>query len=247
MSFPPKTLARDRAFLIALWDNLSHRQLSSLEKARALFKLKDMCGMPDKSIVGAFLPALGLAPNENVLHNHLLLNELDPGLRRCLAEGRLTQASVEFLAEMPAPMQASFASLMNGVRWSSSLQKKILGLLDELRTSAGKAFDEPLKSPQVLAILEDAGLSPFQKGERVYEILYRLQHPRLSQAEDRFLARKKKLALPGSMQIEPHPFFEEPGLRVEFHASSVEHFRQLASALHDAAQSPDMERLFDLD
>ena len=81
----------------------------------------------------------------------------------------------------------------------------------------------------------------------MYDVLYRLQHPRLSQAEDRFLAHKKKLALPSTIQIEAHPFFEEPGLHVEFHASSIERFRRLAAALHDAAQSPDIERLFDLD
>jgi len=235
------------AFLLALWDNLAHRQLSPLEKARTLSKLKDMCGMPNEKLVRIYLPALGLAPNENVLQSHLLLNALHPDLRRCLAEGKLTQYSAEFLAGMPAPVQISIAALMNGIRWSASLQKKALQLLDALRATDDSALDAPLKSPQVLAILDDAGLSPFQKGDKVYEILYRRQHPRLSQAEDRFLAHKKKLALPGSIQIDAHPFFEEPGLRVEFHASGIDRFRQLAAALHDAAQSTDMERLFDLD
>jgi hypothetical protein len=35
-------------------------------------------------------------------------------------------------------------------------------------------------------------------------------------------------------------------LRVAFQASSLERFRQLASALNNAARSPEMERLFDL-
>jgi ParB-like chromosome segregation protein Spo0J len=238
---------RAGAFHIALWDNLSHRQFSALEKARALFKLKNMCGISDESLVRTYLPALGLAPNENVLKIHLLLNAVHQDLRRCLAEGKLTQSSVEVLAEMPAQMQAGIAAMMNGIRWSASLQKKTLQLLDELRATTGNSFDAPLKSLQVLAILEDAGLSPFQKGDKVYEALYRLQNPRLSQAEARFFASREKLALPGTIQINPHAFFEEPGVRVEFRAPSVDRFRQLASALHDAAQSPDMERLFDLD
>jgi hypothetical protein len=235
------------AFHIALWDNLSHRQLSPLEKARSLFKLKNTCDIPDENLVGTYLPALGLAPNENVLHGHLLLNDLHQNLRHCLAEGKLTQSSVEFLAEKPAQVQAGIAALMNGIRWSASLQKKVLYLLDELGARTGNPFDAPLKSAQVQAILENAGLSPFMKGDKVYEALYRLQNPRLSHAEARFLANKEKLALPGSIQIDPHPFFEEPCLRVEFRAPSIEQFRRLASALHDAAQSPDLERLFDLD
>jgi hypothetical protein len=238
---------RTGAFLMALWDNLSHRQLDPLEKARILLKLQNMCGISNEKLVSVFLPILGMAANENVLHGHMLLNEMHHDLRRCLIEGKLTQSSVECLAEMPVQVQASFAALMNRIRWSASLQKKILHLLDELRATTGGGFDAPLDSPQLQAILEDAALSPFQKGEKVYEVLYRLQYPRLSQAEDRFLAHKKMLGLPGSIQIDAHPFFEEPGLRVEFHASSVERFRQLASALHDAAQLPDIERLFELD
>jgi hypothetical protein len=235
------------AFHIALWDNLSHRQFSPLESARALFKLKNICGVPEEALVRTYLPALGLAPNENVLRSHLLLNELHQDLRRCLVEGKLTQSSVEFLAEKPPRIQAGIAALMDGIRWSASLQKKALYLLDELGARTGDPFDAPLESAPVPAILEDAGLSSFQKGEKVYEALYRIQNPRLSHSEARFLASKEKLGLPGSIQIDPHPFFEEPGLRVEFRAPDIERFRRLAAALHDAARSRDIERLFDLD
>jgi hypothetical protein len=242
----PEDYDHSRAFLLALWDNLAHRQLTVLEKARVLYTLRNLCGVPDERLVGDFLPAIGLAPNGNVLRSHLLMNQLHPDLRRCFGEEKLTQSSIERLAEMPAQAQSSIAALMAGIRWSASLQKKALQLLDDLAASSGNGFDAPLKDPQVLAILEDGGLSSFQRGEKVYEFLYRLQNPRLSQAEDRFSANRKKLALPGSIQVDPHPFFEEPGLRVAFQASSLERFRQLASALNVAARSPEMERLFDL-
>lgn len=236
-----------KAFELALWDNLSHRQLDPLEKARALFKLKNMCGVPNDKLVSVYLPILGLAPNANVLHNCILLNGVHQDLRRCLIEGRLTQSSVEYLAELPAQIQEYVASLMSKIRLSASLQKKFLQLLDDLACMTGAHFDAPLKNPQVISILEDAGLSPFQKGEKVYNNIYRIMNPRFSQAVDRFLAQKKLLRLPGSIQINAHPFFEEPGLRVEFDASSIDRFRQLAAALQDAAQSPELEGLFQLD
>lgn len=243
----PEDCGQSQAFLLALWDNLSHRPFSPLEKARALFKLKNTCGIPDEELVGSFLPALGLPPNANVLRSHLLLNELHPDLRRCLAEGMLTQSSVEFLAEKSTQVQAGIAKAMNGFRWSAALQKKVLNLLDDLHASYGGEFDAPLKGSRVTAILEDAGLSFFQKGEKVYDALYRLRNPRLSQAEDRFAANRKKLGLPGSIEIRPHPYFEEQGLRIAFQAPSLQHCRRLAAALNAAAQSPEMEHLFDLD
>jgi hypothetical protein len=234
-------------FELALWDNLSHRQLDPLEKARVLFKLQTMCGVPGDKLVSAYLPILGLAPSRKVLDIYISLNAIRPELRHCLVEGRLTLSSLEFLAELPAGTQECVASLMNRIRLSASLQKKLLNLLDELASVSGNPFDAPLKGAQVLTILEDAGLSLFQKGEKVYDSLYRLMNPRLSQTVDRFLARKKSLKLPGAIRINAHPFFEDPGLRVEFEASSVDCFRQLAAALHDAAQFPEAEELFKFD
>ena len=109
---------------------------------------------------------------------------------------------------------------------------------------AGGEMEAPLDDPGVQAILCDARLSPFQKGEKLHEFLYRMKYPRLSRALDRFQAGKKRLALPGSVRIVPHPFFETADLRVEFQASDAKRFRELAAALHEAAQSPELEELF---
>jgi hypothetical protein len=236
-----------RAFEYALWDNLSHRQLNPLEKARALHKLSRMCGVDEASLVGTYLPALGLSPNSSVLASYLSLNAMHEDLRRCLLEGRLTLSSLESLVEQPAQIQEYLASLMNRIRLSASLQKKVLGLLGELASMQGASFDAPLREPQMLAMLEDAGLSPFQKGEKVHEILYRLVNPRLSRATDRFQAQKKLLDLPGSIQINAHPFFEEPGVHVEFNAPDPERFRRLAASLYEASQSPELDPLFQVD
>jgi len=99
----------------------------------------------------------------------------------------------------------------------------------------------------VSAILDDSRLSPFQKGEVLYEVLYRLKNPRLSQAWERFQAKKKLLGLPGSVRLTPHLFFETADLHVEFDASDVKRFRELSAALQKASQSPELEGLFQLE
>lgn len=236
-----------RAFELALWDNLSIRQLDPLEKARVLFKLQHMCGMSTDRLISAYLPALGLAPSTKILDAYISLNGIHRELRRCLIEDRLTLSSLESLAGLPAKIQESIASLMDRIRLSASLQKKLLGLLDELAARTGEPYDAPLTGPHVLLILEDAGLSSFQKGERIYDELYCLANPRLSQAVELFQARKNSLNLPGAIQINAHPYFENPGLRIDFEASDINRLRQLTAALRDAAQSPAAEELFKLD
>ncbi len=234
-------------FGLALWDNLSHRQLEPLEKARALFGLQQTCGLPNDVLIKTYLPLLGLASHEGVLRAHLALNSVRRGLRHCLSEGQLTHSSIEYLAGMPSHVQDSIAALMTRIRLSASLQRKVLALLEDLSAIAEAQLDAPLDHPEVLAILDDSRLSPYQKGEKLHEALYRLRNPRLSQATDRFLAQKKKLGLPGSIQITSHPFFETADLRVEFSASSVERFREQAALLHRAAQLPELKGMFQLD
>jgi hypothetical protein len=94
--------------------------------------------------------------------------------------------------------------------------------------------------------LDDSRLSPFQKGEKLHQVLCRLRNPRLSRAAERFLAEKKLLGLPGSIQITPDPFFETPGLRVEFNASSADRFRDLTAALQRASQMAALDEMFDV-
>jgi len=231
-------------FELSLWDNLSHRRLNSLEKARLLYKLGNTCGVSRDTLIQTYLPLLGLAPHESVLESYLKLNGIHPALRHWLVEDRLTLSSVDILAAMPHPVQSRIASLMDKIRLSASLQRKVLALLEELSTMAGDPMDAPLDNPVVQSILDDSRLSRFQKGEKLHAILYRMKYPGLSKALDRFQDTKKRLALPGSVRIIPHPFFENADLRVEFQASNAEHFRELTLALQTAAQSPDLEELF---
>jgi hypothetical protein len=233
-----------RIFELALWDNLSHRQLNLLEKARVLLKLQSVCGVSNDRLVRVYMPILGLMPRESLLQSFVLLNSAQPGLRRSLAEDRLTFASIEILVKTPYPVQNSLSALMTNVRLSASLQKKVLSLLEDLAAITDTELDAPLQSPEVLTILDDSRLSPFQKGEKLHEVLYRLRNPGLSLALERFLAQKKLLGLPGSIRITPHPFFETTDLRVEFQASNIERFREMAAALNNAGRLPELEEMF---
>ena len=233
-----------RVLLMALWDNLAHRQLNPLETARFLFNLRNNFAVPDETLIKVYLPLLGLSPAENVLRSHLLLHQIHPALRQCLAEGRLTHTSVDAMACMPVPAQERLAAMMQKIRLSASLQKKFLGLLEDLAAASGNELDAPLSMPEVAAIAADSRLSPFQRGEKVFEWLYRLRNPRLSQAADRFQSELKKLSLPGPIRVRAHPYFEERGLHVEFDAPDAKAFHDLVAELLRAAESPQLNGLF---
>ena len=234
-----------RLFHLALSDNLSHRQLDPLEKARTLFKLTNIFQISEDVLVRIYLPLLGLSPHENVLHSYIRLNEIHPGLRKCLSENRLTLSSLEMLAHMPDQAQARIADLMEKIRLSASLQKKLLEILKDLAMMGGSLPPgKSLDSPEALAVMDDTRLSPFQKGENLYALLYRNRNQRLSKAEEQFRDKKKLLGLPGSIKVSADPFFENPGIHVEFEALNAQRFRELATSLQKAAQTEAIEELF---
>jgi ParB-like chromosome segregation protein Spo0J len=229
---------------LALCDNLAHRTMFPLEQARALVKLRDICGVTRDLLISEYLPRLGLSPHENTLAAYLALHEARTELKRLFAVDTLTLASIERLSKLSEDEQERFAAIMTVVRLSASLQKKTLDLLDDLAGINRAAFTAPLDIPEIQEFLQNAKLSSFQKGDKLYDALYRLRNPRVTRAEADFAAKRKRLGLPGAIRVTPPPYFETAELRVEFAAASPEKFRELAAALQKAADSPDLDKLY---
>jgi ParB/RepB/Spo0J family partition protein len=233
-------------FRMALWENLSHRELSPLENARVLTSLKKHCGVHHDQLVETYLPILGLTPHKNTLRAYLALHDLQSQLREMLNDGRITLASAERLSRAPLSFQSKMSSVLERVRWSASLQRETLDLLEELAAIAGSDPGEILSGIELTETVHDTSLSPFQKGERIHKLLYRKRNPRLSRTEEQFLARQKELSLSPNIRVSPAPFFESSEIRVEFSVRSPQDFRDTAKALERAAQSQALEALFSI-
>ncbi len=243
----PKPASRPlEAFRLALWDNLAHRQLQPLEIARVLFALRHTCGLSRESLIDDYLPSLGLTPRRDLLETYLGLNTLDSELRTQLSAGRLSLAAAGRLATKPPMQQASFATFLSRVRLTASMQRQFLDMVEEIGARDNRAVEAVLSNPELQDVLADTGLSGFQKGERVYEILYRERYPRIAAAEVRFTAERRKMGLPGNVRLTHDRFFETSSIRVEFDADSPVRFRSLASALERASRTPVLDALFDL-
>jgi hypothetical protein len=234
------------AFLKALWDNLSHRQLSPLEAARVLHTLKMGCGVDEGVLVERFLPLLGLSPHRNVLESFIRLHALVPELRQLLASGRVTISTAERLARFTPGDQRTVAPVLEKARFSAALQRELLGLAEDIAAMSGVTPAQVLTQPGVVSITEDAGLSAFQKGEKIHALLYGVRNPRLARARAAFAAEKAALGLPGTVRLSPDPFFESPRLRVEFDAASARDLRESIQALERSCRNAALDRLFSI-
>lgn len=232
-----------QAFRIALLDNLSHRTLNALEKARTLSSLKNSCALDDDSLAETYLPLLGIEPNKKVLHQYLSIMNVDPRLRALHNAGILTLASVERIAGMQEDIQNDLLTVFKNIRLSSSLQRKFFDLVEDLAAIAETGPKEVLSRSELVAALEISELSRFQKGERILDLLHRWRNPRLAQVEEKFSADKKRLGLPGSVHLSHDPFFEKRQLTVEFTVSTAKQFGEMADELQRAAREPILNEL----
>jgi hypothetical protein len=235
------------AFQAALAENLSHRALNPLEKARSISILSSVCGMSQEELIGRVLPILGLPAHKNVVRSYIHLDGLSARLKSFFLDGRLTLATAERLGSYPEPDRETMQQFFEQARWSASLQRRLLSLIEDLAGANGCGIGDIAARASCEAILEDTRLSGFEKGEKIYERLYRISNPRLSAAESAFKEEKEKLGLPGSIRLAPDPYFETTKLRVEFDAANADAFKLAASHLARAAQHPALPKLFRLE
>lgn len=234
-------------FGTAVWDNLSHRQFTSLEHARILARLVHVCRLPADAVVAEWLPALGLPAHKNVLQSYLVLDRMSPRLEVLFRDGRLTLQSVVRLASMGPADQEAAAGLLERIRLSASLQRQTLELVEEIAASAHCSAADVLSRPEILDCADDAASSPFQLGERVHRCLFQIRNPRLSRARERFADARDSLGLPGNVRLSPDPYFETTRVKVEFEVSSPEEFRRVSTAVAGAVTSEALVGLFQVE
>jgi len=189
------------ALHIAIWDNLSHRDLNPLEIARSLSSLRTLCSVPSDTLVEKYLPLLGLEPHKNVLRGYLALHSAHPQIRVMLQDGRVTLSTAERLSAAPQDCQERLAQIFERARWSASAQREVLDLVEDLAAIRECAPAAVFDKEDIASILKYERLSAFEKGHRIRETLYRWRNPKLSAAKERFIAERKRLDLPAWVRL----------------------------------------------
>ncbi len=238
-----------RLFDLALFENLGTRQLSDLEKARAVTKLRAELDVPEEQIISRYLPALSLRPDRF----HYL---------RCLATARLPLAiqrslsglSVEVglrLARWSREEQEFFLETIGHYRASRSNVKRFFELLDELR-----AQPRPRGEATSLAVIwSQSGCEALHRSSskgnagvfrKILEGLHRSRYPEFSGMTSRYEENLRALDFPETVRVSPPPFFEGENLTFELSVNSPRQLARVAGRLGEAAARKEMANLFDL-
>jgi hypothetical protein len=159
---------------------------------------------------------------------------------RLVRDGAVTAATAARLVGLPERSRGAATDMFERVRASASTQRELLDHIEELGEAA--RLRDVAGVPE---ILDDANTSPGEKAERLRALLRRVRYPRLAGAEARFAEERSRLELPRAVRVSHAPYFETPGVKVEFEAATPDAFRRAAEALERAAADPRLHRLFE--
>ncbi|MDY7033535.1 MAG: ParB/RepB/Spo0J family partition protein [Thermodesulfobacteriota bacterium] len=227
------TISERETFLISLYDNLSHRQFNTIEKAIVVNALQNFHSV--ETIISTFLPLMALSAHHSVLNRIKPLIHLDKEFKDAVAEGSLDErAAVKLLSFSHDERKILFGLLLR-LRFGKNKQNEIIDTIHDIVKRDGCPVSEVLDSKELRKVLDDPNLNIPQKGERVRNFLRKLRYPRITQAEEGFMEMKRGLNLGENIKLIHPPFFEGEKWRIEFQFSTTGELKENIEKLGSVA------------
>ena len=218
------TISERETFLISLYDNLSHRQLNTIEKAIVVNALQNLYSV--ETILFRFLPLMGLSAHHSVLNRISPLIHLDKEMKDAVVEGSMDErAAVKLLSFSHEERDILFGLLLR-LRFGKNKQNEIIDTIHDIVKRDGCPVSEVLDSKELREVLDDSNLNIPQKGERVRDFLRKLRYPRIAQVEEGFMEMKRGLNLGENIKLIHPPFFEGEKWRIEFQFSTTDELKE---------------------
>ncbi len=241
--YPEAELSEWDGFLLALFENLAHRDFNEIEKSMVLSKLHYQFGLDPSRIIEEYLPLLGLEAGEAVFRQYLPLIDLDEEIKEYIVRKKLpVRVSSRLLALSPEDRRASFR-LISRLNLGVNRIVEFLTYLEEASRRDEIPVRELLGDQQIEAMLGDEKLTRSKKIELIRKILRRKRYPQLTELEAQVEEKLKELHLPPELKLSPPPYFEGDELKVEFGFRDPKELKRMADRLLKISSSPGLKEI----
>jgi ParB/RepB/Spo0J family partition protein len=233
-------------FVKVLWENIGSRELSELEKAAAVHKLKVRFGLSESELITQFLPVLGVAANRHHLEQYLDIAQLPESVQQAMATGELHTDVALALSEWRTGEQDFFIQLVSTYQMGRNKQRELFEFLGELRALNGCEVFSVWDRSGAKAIHEDQRLSPQDQLAGIKSALRSLRYPRLSEHEKRFQKLRKSLKLPSGVKLDVPRYFEGSQIEIKMGADSPAKLREMVRLSDRSLDRKELDQIFEL-
>ncbi len=229
------------AFELTVYENLSIRKYSIVEKAEVLKKIKGF-GAGEEEIVRKYLPLLDIPPLLKYLDPYLRIAEFELELKKLIHSSNTDFNVLKLLAEFSSPERTLLLPYI--LPLGKNKQRALVNNIYELSRKEEMSAADILSLPDVGKISEDENLSPLQKAERLCSLLEEKRYPVLNSWNNAFDKVLKELNISSGIVVTPSAFFEKEDISLNLSFKNREEFLKKLSELRKIADSKDFSGLF---
>ncbi len=231
-------------FLLALYDNLSGLPLNLVEKANSVKILLKY--FQEEEVIKKYLPLLGLPPVFSCLEELLLIEALDPEIKKGIFNGTVVKKNGLSLSGLGSEGLLLYR-LFKKVNLSTSKQAEIIESCCDISRRDQLSISEIISEKEITEALSRDDLTLSQKGDRIRFFLRKKRFPMLIGLEDKFLKLKKKLGLPKNIKIEPPPSFEGDVYSLQINFRNLAELKSSATRFKILSENTLMKGLLEKD
>lgn len=230
-------------FSISLHDNITTRELNTVEKSIALDKLVHHFKIDSSIVVNTFLPLFSLEPNEKILNTYVSLAQMEDQVKEYVLKEEVSRSNIRRFLTMTSEDRMAVLSMIIPLRLGENHLREILTLLEEISRRDQLTLRDIMGRQEIQAVLSRPELTPSQKTERVKKVLMGLRYPRMRRLEEGFEKTRKQLSLPSKVSLGHPPYFEGKGMRIEFEFETLEEYRSMLSSLSRLADQEKFQEM----
>lgn len=224
--------------------NLSHRELSDIEKAN-LFKLLNKSGLSQNKIVEKYMPKLKLEKSRKIYEDILSLNSLNIRSKKKIIEWQLPLKVSVALARYSKADRDSIIKIVETLMPGINRLKEIMMLLEEIALLKKCSITEITKQC-LINIIKDSKTGRKERTEKIRQKLKELRYPQMTKLEKRWNECLRNLHLPPEIKITPPLSFEGEKIKLEISFSTKETLTNSLLKLNKTLKSSSLEELINL-
>lgn len=230
-----------KVFELPIYENLTIREYSQVEKAEIIAKLSDF-GANREDIMRRFLPLLSIPLRSRYIHLYKKAAALEPELKAVLHLKDPDIIVLELLSGMHRSERQMLLPLL--VPLGKNKVKELVLHISELAKKDAVSVINILERPETTAVCGER-LSPMQKADNVRKLVKAWLNPAQNAWKQAFELVLKELEVSQGIVISAAPFFEEQDLSLNFSFKSREDFLRKLAELKKLAGKKEFNGLFD--
>jgi ParB family chromosome partitioning protein len=229
------------AFKVPVFENLSIRDYTQIERAAIVRKLHGFGESPE-NIIQRYLPLLKAAPRREVMEAYIKIDQLSEEIKETAHNKKWPFGTLEIMTEWTEKERQSLFPLVNEL--SLNKQKELIENIFEISRKQGVSVQNILSSGEFIKVQKDDSLSPVQKTEKIYLLARTQRYPSLSKWKEALKKISKDMNLPEEIAVIPSKFFEDEVISIRLDVKNKEELEKYVDKLKELSSKKEISLLF---